>query len=522
MDNDVFFEKIDNVSFRIKAKDKAVHTLIINRFSFKASNAKYDPRFKRGLWDGYIRIYNNVSHSLYLGLLPEAKFLLEFEGYNVISDVDFNINNDISKEFIISFCNKLKLQSKGTDITPRKYQYLSLYLFSKYKRCTLVSATGSGKSLSFYLMVRYFLEYEVRISSHEKGKILFVVPDKQLVSQLYSDFEDYSTNDEDFIVSDNVHKIFGGQEKDSKQRVYISTYHSLAKQPDEYFEQFSCVMIDEVHRAKAKSFVEILKKCTNANYRIGMTGSMDGVKVNEKMISGLLGKINIISETNELVKTGELCDFNIKVIMLNHRQNDSARLNTLNEIIKAKNMSNESSQISLKQYQNEVEFISSMDNRNEFIRDFTLGLDGNSLILFNLIDKQGMKLFKSYEDIETNKNIHFLHGGIKKMSDREDVIKTMEKSNNNILLASYKLFSTGKNIKNLKYIVLHSSVKSMVTVIQSIGRGLRLHNDINMCTVYDICDKLDNNFTFRHGMERIKIYKQANYNYTIEERYLND
>jgi len=116
------------------------------------------------------------------------------------------------------------------------------------------------------------------------------------------------------------------------------------------------------------------------------------------------------------------------------------------------------------------------------------------------------------------RKIFFIHGGVN-VEEREDVRKITEQESNAIIVASYGTFSTGINIKNLHNIIFASPSKSKIRTLQSIGRGLRIGDNKEVATLYDISDdityKSRKNFTIQHFSERMKFYNEEKFGYKI-------
>jgi type I site-specific restriction endonuclease len=173
-------------------------------------------------------------------------------------------------------------------------------------------------------------------------------------------------------------------------------------------------------------------------------------------------------------------------------------------------------------YQEEMDWIVRNEKRNNFIRNLVNGLEGNSLVLFQYVEKHGRPLYKTFSDLFSNekskRKVFFVFGGTDAL-DREKVREIVEKENNAIIVASFGTFSTGINIKRLHNVVFASPSKSRIRNLQSIGRGLRKSDDKDSVTLYDIADDLswkkNTNYTLNHFSERINIYSQENFNYEI-------
>ena len=170
-------------------------------------------------------------------------------------------------------------------------------------------------------------------------------------------------------------------------------------------------------------------------------------------------------------------------------------------------------------YPDEIEYLISHEQRNNFIKNLALDLKGNTLILYSRVETHGKVL---YDLINKNKNsnrqVFFVHGGVD-AQEREEVREITEQENNAIIVASYGTFSTGINIKNLHNVIFASPSKSRIRNLQSIGRVLRKGANKIKAILYDIADDCSTNtkrnYTLNHFIERIKIYNEEKFNYEI-------
>ena len=177
-------------------------------------------------------------------------------------------------------------------------------------------------------------------------------------------------------------------------------------------------------------------------------------------------------------------------------------------------------------YQDEIGYLVASKARNNFIRNLALKIKGNTLCLFQLVEKHGRNLFEIINDkAEKDRKVFYIYGGVE-AEEREKIRAIVEKENNAIIVASYGTFSTGINIKNLHNIIFASPSKSRIRNLQSIGRGLRLGDNKVNATLYDIADDLQykskENFTLKHFQERINIYTEEEFDYEIHNINLKD
>ena len=488
--------KKNEVYLRIEC-DAGIHMELYDHFSFMVPGAKFQPKVKAGVWDGRIRLHNLNDKTIPLGLYNDLVEFCNARDYEIqFGNSPYGIpdeTNNISKDDVTNFINSLQCCAKDkTILEVRDFQYTAVHEALTAKRKVLLSSTGSGKSLIAYCLIRFLVESDMRI--------ILIVPTKSLVLQMLKDFVTYSGVNE-FDVDENVHIIMGGLEKKTKKPVTITTWQSMQKLPGEYFQQFDAVIVDEVHLAKGTQIQTILGKCTEAAHRFGMTGSLDGAESNTMLIKGMLGNILKVSSTKALMDSGHLTPIAIKAIMLDY----SAETKSLCKDF---------------DYHREIQFLCQHDRRNKFIRNLALSLDGNTLVLFNLVDKHGQILFdliKAKADPE--RKIFFVHGGVE-AEEREEIRSIVETNKDAIIVASLGVFSTGISINKLHNVIFASPTKSVIRVLQSIGRGLRLDETKDTFYLYDIADNLakstkKKNFTYKHLLERLAIYHKEQFGFKI-------
>lgn len=245
----------------------------------------------------------------------------------------------------------------------------------------MVSPTGSGKSLIIYSLIRYYLQ---TIPQHKK--ILVVVPTTGLVAQMLHDFKDYSNGK----IDSECHVIYSGQSKQTSKRIVISTWQSIYKESKEFFDQFEVIVGDECHLFKAKSLTSIMTKLENCPYRIGTTGTLDGTDIHKLVIEGLFGKVFSVTSTKDLIDKDLLSQLEIECLIL---QYPSKHIETVK---KAK-------------YQEEIDWLVSSDLRNDFIQKLNSKVKGNTLVLFNYVEKHGIPLFNSLKS-DSDKKVFIICG----------------------------------------------------------------------------------------------------------------
>jgi superfamily II DNA or RNA helicase len=463
------------------------HTVeeISQYFTITIPDSQFMRKGRRKYWDGKLRLYNKRNSTLYIGLL---KNLIEFakeRKYDI--DIDDNLIPD--ENWTLKDLDEF-LRSLSLPIEMRDYQKDALITCINKRRCVIESSTGSGKSLVIYSLIRYLKE----------RKILLIVPTLTLISQMRSDFIKYSEDDKwDF--DDNVHVITAGVNKESNINIFLSTWQSLYNLDKSYFDQFDSVIVDETHLAHSTSFRHILENSTNADERFGFTGTLQETETHVMTILGLLGQVKKVTNTQELQRKKILSNINIDMILLKYPEEMCKRVVELN-------------------YDEEIDVILENEERNELILNLAKRGSGNILILTSHVKKSGAKLYNLInENNVENKDVFFIYGETERQI-REEVRWYAEENDNVVIIATYQVFSTGVNIKNLQTILFAIAGKSKIRNLQSIGRGLRTHENKDHLKLIDIGDdfryKSKVNYAFKHFEERYKLYIKEGFPVNIE------
>ena len=471
MASEIILKKIDEVFMQVQCDDGLARDLF-DFFSFTVPNAKFMPSVKNRYWDGKVRLFSIKTNKIYIGLLPYVDEFCRERGYDIvgINDIIGDKERQPDENFI---------QELGLPFEPRDYQLDAFRTAVQYGRQLLLSPTASGKSLIIYLLARYY-----------NKKTIIIVPTTSLVEQMAKDFKDYGYDKE-------ICKIYGGQPVFDSD-ITISTWQSFSKAPKDVMQSFEVVFGDEAHLFKANVLKGILEKMKKTAIRFGTTGTLDGSECHRLQLEGMFGPVKKVISTKELIDEGTIANLNIDCVILRHT--------------KQKKMT----------YQEEMDYIVSNKARNLFLVNLVRSLKGNTLVLFQYVEKHGTVLFDMMSHTDMGGNLHYVYGGTD-TEDREHVREIVEKNKEDTILASYGTFSTGVNIKRIDNIVFASPSKSRIRNLQSIGRGLRKTEGKDSMRLFDIADDLQcDNYTLNHLKDRINIYNEENFSYEIKQFELND
>jgi superfamily II DNA or RNA helicase len=492
--------KLNESTLRISSSDFAIEQELSDHFSFFVPNYKFMPLYRNKIWDGKARLYDIRKKTLPIGLYKRFCTFAKNSDYLVSNTEDLNLKNEeIIKSDIESYAKSLKLSSKNKAISLRDYQIDAIYQALKEKHILLKSPTSSGKSAIIYCIIRYLLE-------NTDLNIVLVVPRISLVSQMYSDFIDYSSENQ-WSTSDFVSKLGGGNEYDISKRVLISTWqsiHSIVKKKDEraakFLSHWGVLIGDEAHEFSAASLQKISEKLINAEYRIGTTGTVQDDISTQLSLIGVFGEVYVVTTTKELMDNKEVVDLKINVLMLQYQ--DQYR-----QMMKKAD------------YVSEINFIIEHKPRNDFIAKLAITRKGVTLVLFRYVEKHGKPLYEAIKGM-TDKKVYYISGETD-VDDREEIRSLANESSDCIIVASSKTFSTGINLPSIENIIFGHPTKSKITNLQSIGRGLRLKDGKTFCNLYDIADDISHkkslNHTLGHFKERLSIYNSEQLDFKIKK-----
>jgi len=405
----VVISKSNEVFLKIDSEPHIEYELR-DHFTFEVEGAKFMPQYRNRNWNGEIHLFDMRTKKIYVGLLDKIVSFCERHGYtykfedNDYYGLPFEINSSISIEGVKDYIKSI------TKIKPRDYQIEGVCDCLKHNRRLLVSPTASGKSLMIYSLVRYYV--------HKGMKILLVVPTTSLVEQMYKDFIEYGWD-----AKNHCHRIYSGREVTNTNEVTITTWQSVFRMEKSFFKDYNVIIGDEAHLFKSKSLVNIMTKLEHAKYRFGFTGTLDGTQTHKWVLEGLFGPSYKVTKTEKLMKEGHLSQLDIQCLVLKHPPKK------------------------FETYEDELQYLISHEQRNNFITNLALDLKGNTLILYSRVETHGAIL---YEKINSNKHtdrkVFFVHGGID-AEQRESIREITENEKNAIIVASYGTFSTGINIK---------------------------------------------------------------------------
>ena len=438
------------------------------------------PSYKLGRWDGCIR-YCDIGGRTYFHLLDKLLPIVTEDGYEIeVKDARKNWNfsfTNVTKDSYQHVVWPKKHPAEGEPIILRDYQVDIVNKFLDNPQCLQEVATGAGKTLVTAVLSHKCQGY---------GRTIVIVPNKDLVVQTEKDYINLGLD---------VGVLYGDRKEYDKTHT-ICTWQSLsvlekksknyeADFPiDEFLDGVVCVMVDEVHKAKAEVLKNLLSgPFKNVPIRWGLTGTIP--KDEHEAVGCLcsLGPVVGNLSSKELQDMGVLADLDISVLQL------------------------QDGLIQFGSYAQELKWLVTDPKRIDQISQIINGFsaNGNTLVLIDRI-KTGQMLE------EINPDWVFVSGSMKQQ-DRQDNYDDVSEMNNKVIVATYGVAAVGINIPRIFNLIMLEPGKSFVRVIQSIGRGIRKAQDKDYVQVVDLTSNLK--YSKRHLTKRKAFYREQNFRHTV-------
>ena len=472
----------DEVNCKFEGLGLTTRRKLEKKLKFFLPYAYHVPAYKLGRWDGCVGFFT-MGGATFVNCLPIILPILDEEGYHIdIEDSreshDFNFNL-VTESLFSDKVWPSRHPSEGEPIKLRDYQVEVINQFIKTPQCLQEIATGAGKTLITAALSSLVEPY---------GRSIVIVPNKDLVTQTEADYINLGLD---------VGVYFGDRKEWDKTHT-ICTWQSLNVMEKRFRDGLSdsglndfakgvvCVMVDEVHQAKA----DVLKKLltgpfANVPIRWGLTGTIPKAEHERLSLEISLGEVTNSLSAHELQDMGVLANCDVNVIQL---QED----------------------VKYGDYQSELTYLTTNKTRLDYMSELIAKLaeGGNTLVLVDRI-KAGQGLLE-----RLGEDTVFISGSMK-TKDRKDEYDEVSETNNKIIVATYGVAAVGINIPRIFNLVLVEPGKSFVRVIQSIGRGIRKAQDKDHVQIWDITSSAK--FSKRHLTERKKFYREAKYPFHIEK-----
>jgi len=472
----------DEVNVKLEGLELNERKELTNKFKFEVPGARYMPAVRLGRWDGKVGFFQ-LGGSTYINLLPEILPYLESQGYGV----DVEDLREYQTQFTLepveeSSYSHVKWPDKhpmaGEPIMLRDYQVEVINKFLEHPQSIQEIATGAGKTLC------------TAVLSHrceEHGRTIVIVPNKSLVTQTEADYINMGLDV----------GVYFGDRKEFGRTHTICTWQSLNillkgsrnHEVDitigEFLQDVVCVMVDEVHMAKADALKTLLTGVmAHVPIRWGLTGTIPKEEYERMSLLCSIGSIEGKLSASELQDQGVLANCHVNVLQLKDYTE-------------------------YKNYQDELRYLLETEGRLDYISNLINQIkeSGNTLVLVDRI-APGQELVKRIKDA-------VFVSGATKAKDRKDEYDEVATMDGKVIVATYGVAAVGINIPRIFNLVLIEPGKSFVRVIQSIGRGIRKAEDKDFVQIWDITSTCK--FAKRHLTKRKQFYREANYPFVVEK-----
>ena len=472
----------DEVNVKIEGLDLDTRRKLNKKFKFEIPGARFMPSVRVGRWDGKIAFFQ-LGGDTHINLLPEILPILQSDGYDVtLNDTrDYQVDYNLTSVDQDSYSNKVwptGHPTAGDPIILRDYQVDVINNFIENSQCLQEVATGAGKTLVTAVLSHKCEEY---------GRTIVIVPNKSLVTQ----------TEDDYINLGLDVGVFYGDRKEFGCKHTICTWQSLnillknTKNQkalvtiQEFLEDVVCVIVDEVHQAKAEALKSLLTGVmSRIPMRWGLTGTIPKEDFERVSILCSLGPVVNRVLAKELQDKGVLANCEVKVLQLI-------------DLVEYNN------------YQSELKYLLLQEDRLDYIAGLISQIkdSGNTLVLVNRIN--------AGKELQKRVSGSVFVSGVTKTQERRDHYDEVATSADKVIIATYGVASVGINIPRIFNLVLLEPGKSFVRVIQSIGRGIRKAEDKDFVQIWDVTSTC--RFAKRHLTKRKTFYREAAYPFTVEK-----
>ena len=473
----------DEVNIKIEGLELDARRALTNAFKYDVPGARYLPAVRLGRWDGKVS-YFQLGGSTYVNLLPEIVPILEKFNYDIELDDQRTYSTTFDFDHIKedSFAHKVWPKTHpmaGQPVVLRDYQVEIINAFLGNPQCIQEVATGAGKTL---------MTAALSLSIEPYGRSIVIVPNKSLVTQTEADYINLGLDV----------GVYFGDRKEIGRTHTICTWQSLnvlmknTKSGvadvtiQDFIEDVVCVMVDEVHMAKADALKTLLTGImSRVPIRWGLTGTVPKEPFEFQALKCSLGPVINQLSASELQDRGVLAQCHVNIVQLV----DHAEFSN---------------------YQSELKFLLEEPDRLTAIANLVAHVNdtGNTLVLVDRV-AAGHALIERLGDQAV-----FVSGATK-AGARQDEYDEIATSTGKIIVATYGVAAVGINIPRIFNLVLLEPGKSFVRVIQSIGRGIRKAEDKDHVQIWDVTSTCK--FAKRHLTKRKVFYRDANYPFSQEK-----
>ncbi|MEL4024927.1 DEAD/DEAH box helicase [Lysinibacillus endophyticus] len=349
--------------------------------------------------------------------------------------------------------------SDALSIKPNKMQSVALDQLKELratgaKKGLIISATGTGKT--------YLSAFDVR--NFAPQKMLFIVHREQILKKAMQDYRKILGGyDDDF-------GILSGNSKDVNAKYLFATIQTVSK--DNYLQQFAkdqfdYILIDEVHKAGADSYLKVINYFT-PKFLLGMTATperTDNFNIYELFDYNIAYEIRLQAALEEDM----LCPFHYFGVL--DYEKDGELINEAAELRKL---------VSEERVRHIIEKINYYGYSGDRVKGLMFcSRKDETYELSAALNLAGLKTIALTGDSS--------------QEEREVAIRKLETGELQYIL-TVDIFNEGIDIPFLNQIVMLRQTQSSIIFIQQLGRGLRRHDSKEYVTIIDFIGNYKNNY----------------------------
>jgi superfamily II DNA or RNA helicase len=335
-------------------------------------------------------------------------------------------------------------------------------------RGIIKAPTGFGKT---------FLAGSI-ISCVEGIRAVFLCHTKTLVHQTIKEFEKLGL-DVGYITGTSK-KLDGG--------VIVATVQSFHKQPQEFFNSFDMVIVDEAHHlAKIGGlYFRTLTKLI-APYRYGLTATLPTGEETKLLVEGLLGGLIDEYSLKEGTDRGILAVPKIKIVKIPVDYK-------VKELRKYQDVYNQG--------------VVNNRSRNRMIIKIAkdLAVEGKTTLILITKIEHGEVLSETAKLL--GHSVCFIQG--RDDGEMREMVRGSLNTKEIKTVIATQIWKEGVDVPSLDCIINAAGGKSEIAVLQGIGRGLRATKDKDTVLIVDFLD-LSHYYLISHLGERLAIYSENNW-----------
>jgi superfamily II DNA or RNA helicase len=447
----------DVVYTYVRTDNSEVHNEIDHVLSVKLPWAKWSNAYKMGFWDGYRRFYDILRNRFLTGFLTLVVARLMDKGFNV--EV-----NGLEKVFDGWDGDVESVKLNGIDeVRWRETQLSVLKQVLSTKRAVVKMGTGGGKT--------EVIAGILKALSDERALVL--VHRVELLHQMIERLR--------MRLGEEV-GVIGSGKVDIGKRVVVGMVQSVwAKKPQLVRwlkEDVGVLIVDECHHSSSKTWSQIAMAC-GAKWRYGFSGTP--LVYNEErdlLLIGLTGDVVYGAQVKDLVERGYAAKPQVNVIVVPFRY--------------------------VGKWDEVFEEVYGKDERMvdvlRYVVEKELSKGKRGVVIFVERIRHGKRLLSELRKMGWN--VVFVHGGRSDM-ERVGILEGMKRKKYDVVIAT-TIFDEGIDVAGISSVVFWCSTKSIVRIMQRIGRGVRVEAGKEEVSVWEFV--VDCRYMKNHLKKRVEYY----------------